>query len=230
MHPTCLKYAEMFFNSYLKNIQNPTIVDIGSQNINGSLRDVAPPNSTYVGLDFAEGNGVDIVLKDPYSFSVEDSYADAVVTSSCFEHSQFFWLTFLEALRILKPGGVLYVNAPSNGEYHRYPTDNWRFYPDAGIALNEWANRSGYNSVLMESFIGWQEGDMWNDFVAIFIKDRSFSNNYTDRIYKEIPNATNIHVDNGVDPLKFVAFPQDIRRLRYLSENVAKAFKNLNNI
>ena len=71
---------------------------------------------------------------------------------------------------------------------------------------------------------------MWNDFVAIFIKDRSFSNNYTDRIYKEIPNATNIHVDNGVDPLKFVAFPQDIRRLRYLSENVAKAFKNLNNI
>lgn len=230
MHPTCLKYAKMFFNSYLKNIQNPTIVDIGSQNINGSLRDVAPPNATYVGLDFEQGNGVDILLEDPYSFPVEDSFADAVVTNSCFEHSQFFWLTFLEALRILKPRGILYINAPSNGVYHRYPTDNWRFYPDAGIALNEWANRSGYNSMLMESFIGWQEGDLWNDFVAIFIKDRNFANNYSDRIYKEIPNATNIHVDNRVDPLNFVALPQDMRRLHYLGENFAKVFSNLNNI
>lgn len=230
MHPTSLKYAKLFFNSYLKNIQNPIIVDIGSQNVNGSLREVAPANFTYVGLDFAQGNGVDIVLEDPYTFPIEDNYADAVVTSSCFEHSQFFWLTFLEALRILKPGGILYINAPSNGAYHRFPTDNWRFYPDAGIALNEWANRSGYNSMLMESFIGWQEGDIWNDFVAIFIKDRTLSHNYSDRIYTAIPNSTNIHVDNSVDPLNFVALPQDIRRLHYLGENVANAFNNLNTI
>jgi SAM-dependent methyltransferase len=225
-----MKYGKMFFNSYLKNVQNPIIVDIGSQNINGSLRDIAPPDSAYVGLDFAQGNGVDIVLKDPYSFPIEDSYADTVVASSCLEHSQFFWLTFLEALRILKPSGILYINAPSNGAYHRYPTDNWRFYPDAGIALNEWANRSGYNSMLLESFIGWQEGDIWNDFVAIFIKERNFSDKFSERIYKQIPNATNIHVDNGVDPLNFVEFPQDMRRLRYLGENVAKAFNSLNNI
>jgi SAM-dependent methyltransferase len=230
MHSTCLKYGKLFFNSYLKNVQNPIIVDIGSQNINGSLRDIAPSNSTYVGLDFAPGNGVDIVLKDPYSFPLEDSYADAVVASSCFEHSQFFWLTFLESLRILKPDGVLYINVPSNGAYHRYPTDNWRFYPDAGIALSEWAKRSGYNSMLLESFIGWQEGDIWNDFVAIFIKEQNLSNKFIERIYMQIPNATNIHVDNGVDPIRFVAFPQDMRRLRYLGENVAKAFNSLENI
>ena len=82
----------------------------------------------------------------------------------------------------------------------------------------------------MESFIGWQEGDIWNDFIAIFIKDEDFSHNYMDRIYKEIPNATNIHVDNGIEPLNVVELPQDMRRLRYLGDNIAKIFNNLNNI
>ena len=61
---------------------------------------------------------------------------------------------FNEALRVLKPTGLLYINAPSNGAYHRYPVDCWRFYPDSGVALQNWGNRSGYECALLEFFIG----------------------------------------------------------------------------
>ena len=66
-------------------------------------------------MDFQVGPGVDLLLSDPYVFPLEDENCDVVLSSSCFEHSEFFWLTFLEALRILKPHGLLYINAPSTG-------------------------------------------------------------------------------------------------------------------
>ena len=62
------------------------------------------------------------------------------------------------------------LNAPSNGLYHCYPVDNWRFYPDSGKALELWARKNGVNLTLVESFVAERSGDVWNDFVAIFRK------------------------------------------------------------
>ena len=230
MHPTALTDCRLFFDTYLRGVESPVIVDIGSQDVNGSLRRVAPPGCRYVGLDFVEGNGVDIVLEDPYQFPIEDGFADAVVSSSCFEHSQMFWLTFLEAMRILKPGGLLYINVPSNGPYHRHPTDNWRFYPDAGKALNEWARRCGYDSMLLESFIGWQEGDVWNDFVAVLLKNRDFEGRFRERIYTKVRNPTNVFLDGNVEPINPVEQPQDKRRLKYLTKRLSRLRKDLDAI
>src|SRR5690606_16595120 len=129
------------------------------------------PGMNYVGLDFAAGPGVDLVLNDPYHLPFADGSVDAVVSSSCFEHIEMFWLMFNEVLRVLKPKGLFYLNAPSNGEFHRYPVDCWRFYPDAGEALVRWGVRSGWQPALLESFTTHQQRDIWNDFVAVFVKD-----------------------------------------------------------
>jgi hypothetical protein len=88
-----------------------------------------------------------------------------------FEHIEMFWLMFNEVLRVLKPEGLFYLNAPSNGEFHRYPVDCWRFYPDAGEALVRWGVRSGHRPALLESFTTHQQRDIWNDFVAVFVKN-----------------------------------------------------------
>ncbi len=93
-----------------------------------------------------------------------------------------FWLVFLEALRVLKPSGLLYLNVPSNGSYHRYPVDCWRFYPDAGVALEAWGRRSGLRVKMLESFVGRQKGAGWDDFVAIFLKDEGAIAAYPRRI------------------------------------------------
>ena len=190
MHQSAIHYAQQFFETYLPHIKaSPVkVVEIGSLNVNGSLRDVCPSGVDYIGLDFSPGNGVDIVIEDPYCLPLPDASADVVVSSSCFEHSEFFWLTFLEAIRLLKEGGVFYLNAPSNGFFHRWPVDCWRFYPDSGMALVAWAKRNGYTPTLLESFIGQRsegrvaEGGAWNDFVAVFLKDARHAGNYPQRI------------------------------------------------
>lgn len=173
MHPTALNFGKSFFDLYCNDLTDATVVDIGSQNVNGSLKDVCPPSLKYIGVDFVVGNGVDIVLEDPYKLPFGDTSVDVVVCSSCFEHSDFFWLLFLEVLRVLKPEGLFYLNVPSNGYFHKYPVDSWRFYPDSGKSLVAWAGRNGFTPVLLESFIGAQgEGPegKWNDFVAVFGK------------------------------------------------------------
>lgn len=170
MHPSAHRHASLFFQTYLPLGQGLTVLDIGAQDVNGSLRPLAPAGCSYIGIDFQAGPGVDLVLQDPYRLPLPNASADAVVSSSCFEHIEMFWLMFNEVLRVLQPGGLFYLNAPSNGDYHRYPVDCWRFYPDAGEALVRWGVRSGYQPALLESFTGYQERDVWNDFVAVFVK------------------------------------------------------------
>ncbi|MDR0498812.1 MAG: class I SAM-dependent methyltransferase [Holophagales bacterium] len=158
------------------------IIEIGSQDVNGSIRSAAPPNCKYIGVDFVEGKGVDVVLDDPYSLPFNSEEADIVLSSSCMEHSEMFWLVYLEMLRILKPKGLIYLNAPSNGLIHRYPVDCWRFYPDSGHALVSWARRNSINAALLESYLSLQEVHPWNDFVAVFVKDEKFVADFPKRI------------------------------------------------
>jgi SAM-dependent methyltransferase len=169
MHYTAMKHGKLFFDTYLPG--GGRVIDLGAQDVNGSLREVAPAGTDYVGVDFTPGRGVDVVLTDPYALPFPDASFDACVSSSVFEHAELFWLVFLEVLRVLKPTGLLYMNVPSNGSFHRYPVDCWRFYPDAGRALETWGRRSGIRTVCLESFTGRQENDGWNDFIAVFVRD-----------------------------------------------------------
>lgn len=167
MHESALATGAAFFARYLPNAAS-RVLDVGARDVNGSLRTRAPKDATYIGVDIEAGPGVDQVLADPYVLPFDDASFDAVVSSSCFEHTPFFWLAFLEQVRVLKPGGFLYASAPSNGWYHGYPYDHWRFYPDAGLALEAWARRSGHDLSLVESFVAAQADSIWNDFVMIF--------------------------------------------------------------
>lgn len=170
MHDTALELGRRFFMHYASGAEDPHILDLGSMDVNGSLRSVCSPAMRYTGVDMDAGPGVDLVLADPYVLPFDDCTFSAVVSSSCFEHSDMFWLVFLETLRVLRPGGYLYVNAPSNGWYHPYPRDCWRFYPDCGLSLVTWGRRQGMDVHLMESFVAPRSADGWNDMVLVFRK------------------------------------------------------------
>jgi SAM-dependent methyltransferase len=183
LHDTALYYGSLFFKTYVNSEKSSKILDLGSQDVNGSLRTVASKTAEYIGVDVVDGKGVDVKVTDPYKLPFEDNFFDAAVSSSSFEHTEFFWLSFLELLRVLKPEGLLYINAPSNGSFHRYPVDCWRFYPDSGIALVNWAHRNGLKeTALLESFVGDQKNDKWNDFVAVFIKSKKHISAYKKRM------------------------------------------------
>ena len=222
MHPTARSNAKLFFDTYVSHIGAPKLLDIGSQDVNGSLRDETPPAVEYFGVDFEPGKGVDVVLTDPYQLPFDAESFDVVVTSSCFEHSEMFWLTFLEALRVLKPHGLLYVNAPSNGEFHRYPVDCWRFYPDAGRAFVSWARHEGVNAALLEFYVCRQRDDLWNDFVAVFVKDAPSSHRYPARIVDSFEDFENGFVDRSPETLHLASNPEDQRTAIELKKEVER--------
>ncbi len=139
-----------------------TVVEIGSEEFNGAYRHIfADDRFRYLGCDRAPGPGVDIVLDDPYRLPRPDASADIVLSGQMLEHCEFFWLSFGEMMRVLKPDGHLFLIAPSGGPIHNYPVDCYRFYPDAFRAL---ARYSGCQLLDM-----WHDDrGPWNDLVGIF--------------------------------------------------------------
>lgn len=225
MHPSAMEFGGLFFKTYCKDRVPLRILDIGAQDVNGSLKTVSPAGTEYIGVDFVEGKGVDVILKDPYILPFEDNSVDAIVCSSVFEHSEFFWLLFLEVLRILKPSGLLYLNVPSNGYIHRYPVDCWRFYPDAGRALVSWAERSGYAPALLESFIGEKnyhtiEGDAWNDFVAVFVKQADCRSQYPARMLHSLESYGNAYCDDPAVAERSSQLPHDFKLIQQNNQTI----------
>ena len=191
MHPSAMANGSRFFQTYLAHLDSPLVVDLGSQDVFGSLRSVAPAKTRYFGVDMVSGKGVDMVLADPYVLPFADGSVDAVVSSSCFEHVEFFWVALLEIMRVLRPTGLLYLNVPSNGAFHRYPVDCWRFYPDSGRALARWAQRSGFDALLLESYVSEQQQDQWNDFVCVILRDQASLQLYPQRMLAALDGYTN---------------------------------------
>ena len=167
MHKSAYISGNKFFQRYVSR-ESASILEIGSYDVNGTLRDFQPQGSHWVGADIEVGPGVDLVIEDTSALPFENESFDYVVASSVFEHDPTFWLTFGEMVRVLKKGGSIYLNAPSNGMIHRYPIDVYRFYPDAGKALELWGKKFQSNLRLAESFIGKHDGEPWNDFCTVF--------------------------------------------------------------
>lgn len=209
MHRSALKNGQLFFETYMNDAVPSLVVDLGAQDVNGSLRSCAPASCRYLGVDFVAGRGVDIALDDPYCLPFADGSIDAVVSSSCFEHIEFFWLMFNEVLRVLKPSGLFYLNAPSNGDYHRYPVDCWRFYPDAGEALARWGRRIGFPCTVLESFTAYQDQDIWNDSVVVFLKDETLVDRYPERMIKRLDRYMNGRVYGNTDILALQSAAED---------------------
>jgi len=120
-------------------------------------------NIKYLSIDIEQGDGVDIVMNDPYNAPIEDNSVDVVISGQMLEHCEFFWLTIKDMARILRSGGFILLVAPSCGSVHRFPVDCWRFYPDAYKALAKWVN--------LELVQAWHDQTgQWKDQVGMFKK------------------------------------------------------------
>ena len=165
MHQSSLRHVQDLLSRYATDVG--TVVDIGSMDVNGTYRRLFPA-WRYIGIDMEAGPGVDIVVHKPYRYPISSCSADLVICGQSFEHMEFFWLTWLEMCRIVRPGGLIFLLAPSRGPEHRYPVDCWRFYPDGFRALAKWAA-----VCLLEVSTDWEEDSSpdsapWGDTVGVF--------------------------------------------------------------
>lgn len=192
MHKTAEENARRFFDTYVSTREQCTILEIGSYIGGFNIRSLAPKTIKYIGLDIRPGPGVDLITKEEHKIPLEDNSCDFIISSSCFEHTKFFWILFLDIIRVLKSHGLFYLNAPSNGKFHQYPIDAWRFFPDSGLVLSEWAKYNQYkNCEVLERYTSNHESDIWSDYVSVFIKDVNFQKTYPKTILDSFSNFTN---------------------------------------
>jgi 3D (Asp-Asp-Asp) domain-containing protein len=171
MHPESMYSMNRLLNKYvtedyLKDKSNPLLIDFGSATVedqSDSYKKLPIVSKfKYQGIDVAPGKNVDIVMSDPYVIPLGDNVADVTISGQAFEHIEFFWVSFLELVRVTKKDCIIIVTAPSGGYVHRHPVDCWRFFPDAMPALAKWGKVE-----MLETFIAGQE---WGDNFGVFKK------------------------------------------------------------
>jgi SAM-dependent methyltransferase len=110
------------------------ILEIGSYQVPGQeeIGNLRPyfAGRTYLGLDMRPGPGVDLVA-DVEALPQPDGSVGTVLALSTFEHVPHFWRGFQEVRRVLRPDGALLVACPFYFHIHSYPSDYWRFTPEA---------------------------------------------------------------------------------------------------
>jgi SAM-dependent methyltransferase len=129
MHPSVLEFLKRALPGDV--IPGKSILEVGSQNVNGSPRDVLPwkTASRYVGVDGGPGTDVDIVCdaSDLVKRFGENAF-DIVISTEMLEHAKEWQVAVTQMKRVLKPEGTLIITTRSPGfPYHAYPNDYWRF-------------------------------------------------------------------------------------------------------
>ena len=175
------------------------ILEIGSYQVEGQADSVNLrrlfPNKDYTGVDFRAGPGVDCVASVE-ALPQKDASVGTVIALSTFEHVQQFWLGFKEVQRVLRPDGVFVVATPFYFHVHAYPSDYWRFTPEAlDFLLSDYSSR----------LLGWHGPDrrMANVWAVAF---REQSLQPTD---KDLDHYRNLMNEYAHDPIPWH------RRLRY---------------
>ena len=109
-------------------------------------RSWVPQASEFLGTDFQEGLDVDIVADvHQLGSSVGGRQFDVVISCSTFEHIQYPWIAAEEIAKVLKPGGLIYVQTHHSFPIHAYPYDYWRFTREGLETL--FAERFGFKTL-----------------------------------------------------------------------------------
>lgn len=172
MHRSSYNRIIYFKENYLNPEEELKILDIGSLDKDGDYNYGLILNEekwTYQGLDLKEGNNVHIVVENPYDWKeIEDETYDVIVSGQAFEHIEYFWLTLEQVKRVLKPGGLFCLIAPSSGPVHRNPYDCYRFNQDGMKAMAKYIKFT-----VLETGTHKDNHNPWNDSHLIAKKPES---------------------------------------------------------
>ena len=106
---------------------NPVIYDVGAKNARAGYFGAPPRGSRITCIDIQPGPGVDIVADAQNMPQMPSESADCVFLIGVLQHVRSPEKAIGEVLRVLKPGGIFYVNVPFIFFYAQDPVDFYRF-------------------------------------------------------------------------------------------------------
>ncbi len=164
MHESSYQNMKQFVEIYLDKKKSLKILDVGSQDVNGSYKNLFNNKKwQYYGLDMVKAKNVDIVIKNIYDWKeIKNKTYDIVISGQALEHIEYPWLTMKEIKRVLKLNGLCCIIVPSSGPEHKYPIDCYRFFPDGLKALAKYVDLDVINS-----YNCWDYDSQWKDSILI---------------------------------------------------------------
>lgn len=200
------------YQKYLYQIGNKPgfkVLEIGSREVTGiSNARKGFSKAKYVGFDYYSGDNVDVV-GDAHKLSTyfeDEEKFDLVYSSACFEHFAMPWVVAVEISKVLKIGGIVFVETHFSYSSHERP---WHFFQFSDMALK----------VLFSKSLGFEclESGMSNPIVGRFssladnyLKNRSVGGLYCHSEYlgkkvKDIKdfNWAKIDLENIVEKTKY---------------------------
>jgi len=128
-HPDCIEFGKRVIA--LEEIAGKSVIEVGSQDYNGSLRSVveALGPSNYMGVDIEMGPGVDQVCDATHLTSTFGGESfDVLISTEMLEHVREWRAVISNMKNLLKPGGVMVMTTRSKGYgFHGAPFDFWRY-------------------------------------------------------------------------------------------------------
>jgi hypothetical protein len=126
------------WHDYLYEIGNKNglrILEIGSREVTG--RSDARKHfseAEYVGFDYYPGDTVDVVgdAHKLSSYFKQDEEFDIIYSSACFEHFAMPWVVATEIAKLLKVGGLIFVETHFSFSSHERP---WNFFQFSDMGL-----------------------------------------------------------------------------------------------
>lgn len=125
MHLNNRKWLQDCKKEYPKHFEKCSVLEIGSQDVNGSIRDYFNDTTEYVGVDRYEGKGVDIVC-DARKTKFKHKF-DTLMIISVFEHDLDWKDTLKHNLQWLKKGGMCFISFGAEG--NKPHMDIWKLVP-----------------------------------------------------------------------------------------------------
>lgn len=118
-----IRIAEQFAK-FLPLLTGKSVLEIGSSDVNGSIRPFAELfSSKYVGVDIIAGKNVDEIccIENVVKRFGDESF-DAVICLETLEHVRNWKLAIENIKKVVRRGGFVLISAPTIGfEYHAYP-------------------------------------------------------------------------------------------------------------
>jgi SAM-dependent methyltransferase len=133
------------WQKYIYNYGNKNgmrVLEIGSREVTGKSKARQEfSRAEYIGFDFYPGENVDVVgdAHKLSSYFDEKSKFDVIYSSACFEHFAMPWVVAQEIAKLLKVGGIVFVETHFSYSSHERP---WHFFQFSDMALKTLFSRA----------------------------------------------------------------------------------------
>jgi len=97
----------------LPDFENLSVLDVGSYDVGGSIREFFPKNN-YKGVDLIKGPNVDVILDGSELHKLNQKF-DIVISCECFEHAKNWKDIFLSMHNVCEDDGYVIFTCASRG-------------------------------------------------------------------------------------------------------------------